>query len=193
MSLSNISTNDTKKVRLEGARSREKVIFNVTPEINENRTTSYKTMEPVHMPGQIVSYEKTLNRTFTLNIKIISRTLDEASMNLNRLNVIKSWALNHFGIEENVNIYGPLGSPPEILYFSAYSNEKTRQNLYKIPTVLTSISNTYPTDVDYIETDIGAPFPVFMTLELNLLEVHSPKDFSNFSLDKYKQGKLTNF
>lgn len=202
MSLGNI-TFDTTKVRLQALRSREGVIFNVTPELIESRTISYKTMDPVHMPGQIVSYEKTTNRTFSLTVKIISRTLKEASLNLNKLTLIKSWAMNHYGVEENINIYGPLGAPPEVLYLSAYAKESTKQNLYQIPTVLISISNTYPSDVDYIETGeilengtiekTGIPFPTFMTIELSLLEVHSPKDFSKFSLSKFKQGKLTNF
>jgi len=204
MSLSNIISNDTNKVNLIGARSREIVVFNVSPELSISRSISYKAMEPVHLPGQIHAYEKTQNRTFSLNAKIISRTRIEASLNLNRFNVIQSWGMSHFGKQENVRLYGPLGAPPEVLYLTAYANANARQTLYRIPTVLTSINYTYPNDVDYVEAsdmnistgDLfvnGTPWPAIMNIELSLLEVHSPKDFSNFSLRKYKQGKLTNF
>lgn len=203
MSLSNKIDKDSTKVKLVGARSKDIVVFNVTPEISESRSVNYKTMEPVHMPGQISVYEKTMNRTFSINIKVVSRTLKEASLNLNRLNVLKSWCMNHYGLEEDIHIFGPLGAPPEVLYLSAYSKEKAQQNIYKVPTVITSMNHSYPSDVDYIEagdmdengtiSKNGTPFPTLMNIELSLLEVHSPKDFSNFSLSKYKQGKLTNF
>ena len=204
MSLSNIIDNDTVKVSLKGARSREVVVFNVSPELSVSRAISYKAMEPVHLPGQIYAYEKTMNRTFSLNAKIISRTRVEASLNLNRLNQIQSWGMSHFGKQNDIRTYGPLGAPPEVLYLTAYSKADAQQNIYRIPTVLTNISYSYPNDVDYIEAgdleeitgniDVnGTPWPIIMSIELNLLEVHSPKDFSKFSLSKYKQGKLTNF
>lgn len=206
MSLSYKDISDSTKVSLTGARSGEKVIFNVLPTVSESRNVNYRAMDPVHLPGQVVAYQGTQNRTFSVSeIKIVSRTLLEASINLNRRHVLESWHMPHFGKKESSEIYGPLGSPPEVLYFTAHDNIKTRQNIYRIPVVITSLNINYPSDVDYIEaaefntaTDSitkysGIPVPTVMTIELTLMEVHSPREFSNFSLSKFKQGKLTNF
>ena len=92
-----------------------------------------------------------------------------------------------------------LGAPPDVLLLSAYSDPnapiKTRftSNINKIPVVLSQISNSYSSEVDYIPTSTGEPFPVFMSVELILLETHSPSEYSKFSLSDFKSGRLNGF
>lgn len=75
-----------------------RVVFDVTPDLVENRSVNYKTVDPVHAPGQIFVYGGTLSRTFTIsNIKLISRTVEEADLNLRRLWLLRSWTQSHFG------------------------------------------------------------------------------------------------
>jgi len=195
MSLSTFVGDQTVKVRLVGSRSRSAVVFNVSPDIVENRNVNYKSMDPIHMPGQIMVYQSTANRTINItSVKIVSRTKAEAGINLDQLNVLRSWTMPHFGNTGSEIEFGPLGAPPEVLFFSAYSNVKAQKSLYKIPTVLTNLSIPYPSDVDYIEADDDkTPFPTFMSIDLQLSEIHSPAEFSGFSLAKYKSGQLTNF
>lgn len=100
-----------------------------------------------------------------------------------------------------------LGAPPPVLLLSAYANE-TAGHIRKIPVVITSISIPYPSDVDYIPTlsgkDVypntvyeyipaGIPMPTIMTIDIQCMETHSPKEFSNFDLGKYRRGELDNF
>ena len=82
---------------------------------------------------------------------------------------------------------------------------KHATNLHQIPVVLQQISIPYPSDTDYINTvelqpfpdgtviKGGVPFPTIMTVDVVLLETHSPREFTNFDLTAYRQGILDNF
>lgn len=103
-----------------------------------------------------------------------------------------------------------LGAPPEILYFSAYSSflangssntNRWRGNISRLPVVLTNLTINYPNDVTYIATakrgnvdSLGSvPFPVIMTINVELVEAHSPAEVNAFNLAKYASGILDGF
>jgi hypothetical protein len=92
-----------------------------------------------------------------------------------------------------------LGSPPEVLYFYAYSQgdgistgptTASAQNIFRVPVAIESISYEYPNEIDYIPTTTGIPFPAVMTLQINLIEMRSPKEMEQFSLSDYRRGVL---
>jgi hypothetical protein len=214
------------------------VTFNVTPDVIENRNVNYKTMEPIHMPGGIHVYGNTASRTYNINnIRLISRTSEEATKNLWAINVLRHWTTPYFGkstiserqkfnreastgnvrvSEEQTRVNGDalgldvgrelIGAPPDVLFLSAYSESSGRGNIYKIPVVITNLSIPYPSDIDYIPTQKGSevghryrhidenvPFPTVMTIDINCIETHSPKEYSNFNIYAYRNGKLDNF
>lgn len=136
----------------EGLADQERVVFDVTPDLSESRRVNYSSVDPVHMPGQIFVYKNTASRTFSLsNIKLISRTQDEAEKNLNYLWILRSWMMPRFGSgSSTVSPYQQrrrdrirnrqysedqaaslqkrgqlgtelLGAPPPVLLLSAYS------------------------------------------------------------------------
>ena len=234
---------DTFKVRLE-PRSRTDgatVVFHATPEITEARVVNYKAIEPVHMPGAFQAYNNSSSRTFGIqNIKLFSRTPQEAALNLARINQLRGWTVSKFGSKEKydafaqaqsgvgggVSMYGAtneelldqeyqyygqtnrtyssdqsggftdtvtIGLPPAVLELSAYSNNQHRGNIYKIPVVITNLTIPYPTDVDYIPTTQGTPFPVLMNIGIDLVEVHSPSEYERFSIVDYRRGELLSF
>lgn len=98
-----------------------------------------------------------------------------------------------------------LGAPPEVLYLYGYSQQSSKAsnadatfNLKRIPVVLTSLTITYPDDVDYIPTlssksTKAEPFPVKMDVNITLAETHSPMEYEQFKLQAYKAGTLRNF
>ncbi len=218
------------KVKLRSQVTQTVVAFDVTPEITETRNVNYKTIEPVHMPGGIHVYSGTSSRTYNINnIRLVSRNREEATKNLYRLNILRSWAMPYFGSQNASQL---VGAPPDVLSLNAYSVglqdsansasgrelanqtpsdpvagalERTRAtNIHNIPVVLQQISIPYPSDVDYIDTmqkefpdgtviDEGVPFPVLMTVDMVLMETHSPNEFANFSLKDFRQGRLENF
>ncbi len=220
------------KVKLRSQVTNTVIAFDVTPEITETRNVNYKTLEPVHMPGGIHVYGNTASRIFNINnIRLVSRSREEASRNLYRLNILRSWAMPYFGKASSRLV----GAPPDVLALTAYATglqdsanavaaaarverlgtgelnatdsgvleRKRATNIHQIPVVLQQISIPYPSDTDYIDTvglEIGdtvitggVPFPTIMTVDMILLETHSPAEYADFDLTKYRQGLLDTF
>jgi hypothetical protein len=100
-----------------------------------------------------------------------------------------------------------LGAPPEVLYLSAYSGGAIggklprSGNIDRIPVVMTSLSIPYTNEVDYIPSSTtgvsdpfgGMPCPTVMTIDISLIEVHSPREYMKFSLVDFRDGKLVGF
>ena len=181
----------------------ESVIFDVTPDVIENRNVNYKTLDPIHMPGAIYIYGSTSSRTFNIsNAKFVSRTKDEATANMKKIHLLRSWAMPYFGKSNDVTSDGIdlLGAPPEVLRLYAYSSNSqgsstmnTPMNIHNIPVVIMNLSIPYPSDVDYIQTNDNIPFPTVMTVDIQLTETHSPSSYSSFSLKDFKNGTLDGF
>lgn len=234
------------------------VAFDVTPTFTESRSVEYSQITPVHMPGGIQVYKHTNSRTFSLGVKLISRTITEASLNKIRLQTLRGWTMPYFGstttysgsssasqasanqqaadtatgsseraltpTERANNAVSRAassgielrGAPPDVLYLYAYStsandgsvstNERPADyavNINRVPVVITSLDITYPDDVDYLPTytDItnktidqySEPFPVKMDISIQLAETHSPREYEQFDLLKYKRGALAGF
>lgn len=99
-----------------------------------------------------------------------------------------------YGLHTNL-----LGQPPDLLHLNAYSNyennpnEEFIGNINNVPVVVTQLGNSYPSDVTYFPTRHGEPWPVIMTVDILLTEAHSPKEYSNFSLADFKNGRLPHF
>lgn len=88
----------------------------------------------------------------------------------------------------------PLGTPPDILYFSAYSSSnQVGAHINRVPVLIQQLSVPYPSDVDYITTAGGVPMPTIMSLDITLIETHAPTEFEQFNLGAFKQGLLGGF
>lgn len=99
-----MATENLFKVRLtsSGANTVEErrrgVVFEVAPELNENRQVQYEFLDPVHAPGQIAVYKRSMSRRFQLtSVKLASRTPEEASTNLAYLWTLRGWTMPYFG------------------------------------------------------------------------------------------------
>ena len=74
------------------------VVFKVTPDITESRNINYKTVDPIHAPGQIYAFVNSASRSFSLSgVKLVSRTQGEAQENLINLWRLRSWCMPAFG------------------------------------------------------------------------------------------------
>ena len=197
------------KVKLQHPTDRNRrVVFEVTPDLIENRTVTYKSLDPIHMPGQIFVYGSTSSRTFNISaIRLVSRTPQEAQKNLEILHILRFWCMPRFGRQSHPEdrSLGVLGQPPDVILLSAYSKSPgstIRQNdrmqemghLNRVPVVITNLSTPYPSDIDYIPTSKDKiPMPTIMSLDLTLNETHSPLEYENFSLAAFKNGTLPGF
>lgn len=194
----------TFKVRLESKTTLPGSIeFDVTPEVSEQRQVSYKTIEPVHSPGQIYAYHTSQSRTYSLSgVKLLSRNQSEAEKNLDRLHLLRAWSMPVFGSGSSTAQWGAspqgwggekLGSPPPILLLTAYSPKGPGEHIYQVPVVITNMSIQYPSDVDYINTKQNTPMPTLMNIDIQLAETHAPMEYEKFNLGQFRTGTLESF
>lgn len=190
-----------------------KVVFEVTPTFSEDRGVEYSAVSPIHMPGSVQVYKRTNARTFSISAPFISRTREEATANMAKLQTLRGWTMPYFGAASSTGGYmrrsstlervqtasEMLGAPPDVLYLYAYSSPSSRDkghvNINRVPVVISQLGIIYPEDVDYIPTFYAnkEPMPTKMTVNLTLIETHSPYEFEQFSLFAYKNGTLKHF
>lgn len=190
------------KVRLVSAIDvKQSVIFETSPtSLTESNTTTYSTLDPVHMPGNYRVFKNTQSRTFSLSVRLLSRTKSEATTNGMYLQRLRAWMKPYFGEGTRKDTPNLLGAPPEVLYLYGYTNQQQSRartqavfNYHRIPVVIESLGVTYPDNVDYISTNSGEPIPILFSIDLALGETHSPLEFYEFSLTKYREGRLEYF
>lgn len=183
----NFTTEDF-KLKLTSKQTGEQIVFNVTPTIDESRSSNYEHIAPVHHPGTIQVYKNTESRQFNISVKLIARTSAEASQNVKYINLIRSWVMPYYGQgTANSSEKKRLGGPPDILNFEVYGDD----NISNVPVVLTSYHWVYPDQVDYIPTEEGIPFPTIMDISLSIIESYSPEQFTSFDITAYKAGNMT--
>ena len=165
----------------------QEVEFLNMPTIQEQRDANYKPADISHHPGEILKYVNTGSRSWTIQVKLTSRNVSEATTNLNYINVIRSWLMPFYGTgNSDPNLQQYLGAPPPILTLTAYG----AQMIGPVPCILLSYSWTFPNDCDYIPAADGSPFPVILDVNITLKESFSPAEYSSFDLSSYKRGDM---
>jgi hypothetical protein len=163
------------------------ITLNVMPTISEARSATYDAFSPLHHPGEILKYKNTSARTWTINARLITRTVEEATLNRKIINTLRSWVMPFFGEGTNQsNVKQYLGAPPPILTLAAYGERM----IGPVKCVLENYSWEWPNDCDYLPTDEGIPFPVIINLSLSLKESWSPAEYSGFNIVEYRIGNL---
>lgn len=164
------------------------IIFDVMPTISESHQATYDSLQLLHHPGDILKYKSTSSRSWTITAKFASRTVEEATNHLEKINLIRSWVMPFYG-EGTANdplTKKYLGAPPPILTLQAYGPGI----IGPVKCVLESFDWRWPDDVDYIPTYSNQPFPVLIDLTLNLKETFSPAEYSGFDLMSYRNGDM---
>lgn len=205
---------DAYKVKLVHPASNTSVIFEAAPEIQESGSVIYRSIDLLHSPGAVQAYANTASRTFSLSgIKLFSRNQVEATLNYNRVQMLKSWRYPTFGATPNSDpVFGAqqLGQPPAVLELSAYAKptsdgQQSQGLIHRVPVVIQSLNINYPTDCDYIPTAFidnnpalahiptGIPVPTIWSIDIQLLEDHSPNQYAKFSLTDFKRGMMVGF
>ncbi len=101
----------------------ERVVWDATPEFSESRSVMYKNIDPIHAPGAIYQYANTGSRTFSIQGKFISRSINEATKTLAYIQYLRTWAMPVFGQNPKGAPPGEdiLGAPPAVLLLTAYA------------------------------------------------------------------------
>lgn len=182
------------KVSLTEIGTRNRVVFDILPEIVESHSVEYDSIAPVQAPGAFQKFKGTSAGTWTVNITLISRTSEEATANYDILCRLRGWTKPFFGARTGVSYPGKIGAPPPVLLLKGL-----RDLVGPLPVVITSLNWNWPRDVDYIPTTVVSatdgnfiPFPVILSLPISLVESLSVDQMNKFSLADYRVGLLDN-
>jgi hypothetical protein len=167
------------------------VEFDNMPQVGERRNAEYEAISPPQMPGEFQKYKGTKSTGWQITAKFTCRTSDEAKRNFIMLNTLRGWVMPYFGEKQRVQFQNKLGAPPPIVMFSGW-----RGIVGEVPTVITGLNWTWPTDVDWIPTSIKdadgefIPFPTVMDVNIDLIESFSPLQFNGFDLVSFRNGDM---
>lgn len=160
----------------------EMVVFKATPELEESGSTLYIQIDEGRLPASFLIYMGSPSRTFNINAKFISRTVEEADLAFKYKSLIQAWRmpLQAFGDGLLGN-----GATPRVVRLWGYN-----KMFMGIPTVVRSYSFTHPSDVDYIADSNGNYIPIIWSVNISLLEAHTIEDIKAFDYGSYKMGEL---
>lgn len=167
----------------------EVVTFDIMPEISENRQADYESLSAAQMPGEFQKYKGTKSTTWQINGMFTCRTVEEATRNLNYINLLRAWLEPFFGSNQRER----LGAPPPVLDLTGW-----RELVGPVPVVMTQLNWTWPKDCDWIptskldENNRNVPFPTVMNVQMTVVESFSAEEFNGFNLAAFKSGKMVN-
>ena len=138
-------------------------IFQASPTVSESRQANYDGYNITHLPADMYAYRNTSGRRFSIQAKLVSRTVAEAKANARYFDLVRSWLLPDFG---------GTGATPPILKFSAFNN----LNIKNLQVVLKSYNFSFPEEVDYIYGDNMSPMPIISTLGIEVDEIYSAEE-----------------
>lgn len=196
------------------------VRFFISPEMSESRHVNYVDISDVRLPSSILIWMGSPSRTFSLNAKLLARSTAEADRSFKDLNMLKSWCVTNTPtivgntinrVSENDFLKKPPASPsdtegeeepiqfqlpetlfadtPPVLLLEGYGGQ-----FRNIPVVITDLTITYPSDIDYVQNAKGVYVPILQDVSISLKEArdisgHSGA-ISTFNLSKFKAGTL---
>lgn len=175
----------------------EMVIFTNMPDVTETRSIGYEPVAPPQSPGAFLKYKGTDPVQWAVNAVLTCRTTDEATINLQIINRLRGWSMPYFGENTKIEYPTKLGAPPPVLTFAGWR----AQMVGPVPVVITSLSWSFPQDVDYIPAreleEIGhygsgklIPFPTVMRVAIQLTESFSTSQMNGFDLNSFKAGNF---
>lgn len=188
----------------------DEVIFDVMPEVVENRTVEYEAIAPPQHPTAFQKYKGTSSTQWTVQATLTCRNTDEATENLRIINVLRGWTMPFFG-QKTASVYpDKLGAPPPVLEFSGWRD----QMVGPVQVVITSLNWNFPQDVDYIpargfkkrlgrtstrsagnRSDLEfsgelIPFPTVIKIAIQLVESFSTDQVNGFDLSAFRIGQF---
>lgn len=197
------TNNDNYKIILVDTMDRNvKVVFEVMPQVTEQRAVQYDPVQPPQLPGAFQKYKGTDPVRWSIQAKLISRNSQEALDNLNRLNTLRGWTMSFFGERSAVKTPNALGAPPTVLELSGLRF----RTIGPVPVVITGLNWTWPPDVDYLpcgkidgdtiiwhvdpDSQQPIPFPAVMDISIEVVESLAISEFNRFDITAYHEGLM---
>ena len=133
---------------LKASGVRNSLVFPYTPAMTFARSANYGTYELAHTNYQPKYYSATSSPQLQITALFTNGTEDEMSYTQGAMHFLRMASLMHFG-ESDPN----RGTPPPVLLFSAYGDNQFQD----WPCVVTNVSYTFDSEVDYVENASSAP------------------------------------
>lgn len=164
----------------------EFVAFKVQPELSESKSVNYIEISEIRSPGSIMVFIGSPARNFSMEVKLISRSIEEAQQNFRILHTLKGWSMPDKAYSSHDSLgAGEIDSgTPRILKLFGYG-----KNFKGIPVVIKSLNVSYPVDCDYIDTG-DVRMPVIMPISIQLQEMRSSVELEKFDISMYREGEL---
>jgi len=156
--------------------------FPYTPTITVLTSTGYSSYDLSHTNFQQRAFDMSSNTEFNMTAPVIVRSGFEALTVLSMANFLRGALKMDFGMESN-----NAGLPPPILRLDAHG-------IYKnVPVLVRDFTWNLDSDIDYVETPMGARVPVQNMFVMSLTTTYSPKNVrKNFNMEDYLSGNLAN-
>jgi hypothetical protein len=168
------------------------VMFDIMPEIYETRSVEYEAIAPPQSPAAFQKYKGTGSTQWTINATLVCRTNDEATTNLQVLNILRGWTMPFFGqnTATHFNWGQKIGAPPSVLTLSGWRKGVVGPT----PVVITGLNWTFPVDVDYLPAlafdGTLVPFPTVLKVAINCVETYSTDQMNGFDRFKMMIGDI---
>lgn len=168
------------------------VVFDIMPEVAEQRSVEYEPLAPPQLPGEFQKYKGTKSTQWTITGTFAASTREQAAKNYLYMNTLRGWTMPFFGDKQSKTSEGKLGAPPPVLDFSGW-----RGLVGTVPVVITSLSWNWPKDVDWLPTGIldevnneEIPFPAVIQVTINIVESFSAEQFNAFDIVEFRNGRM---
>lgn len=162
-----------------------KVVFPYTPEITINHQSNYQDSNPTHSNYEYLFYQNSAVNEINISAVFTARNSEDAEYVL---------AVQHFFRSATKMFYGNddiAGLPPIVCRLEGHGD---LQFSY-VPVVITGLSVTLPSDVDYIsavstKSNVGR-VPTMQTMSITAKPIYSRSRVTNeFSLTDFARGNL---
>jgi len=159
------------------------VIFPYTPSITVSYSAGYSSQKNTHSNYPAYSYDSSEVQAIQISGDFTVQNQSDGEYLLAAIYFFRSASKMFYGASNHA------GSPPPILFLNGYG-----ENYFpNVPCVLTSFSQTMPSDMDYMSIDTNGSntrLPTSSQIVINLQPVYSRASIAKFDLENFAKGNL---
>lgn len=100
----------SKAIKLTGARSGISVVFEITPEMSEAKTSTYVEISDIRLPSSILIWMGSPSKKFNITAKLFARTQAEADRSFKYKNYLESWLYPSENLLQTTSVNNPQNS-----------------------------------------------------------------------------------
>jgi hypothetical protein len=156
-------------------------MFPYTPQITLEHSANYNSLHPTHSNYPFPSYQNSQVNAISIIGEFFVENAKEAEYWVAATHYLRSITKMAYGKTSNA------GSPPPVVKLNGYGDFVFKD----IPVTVTYFTVDLPSDVDYIQTDIGENgtwVPVRSQINIQVQPTYSRKSITKFSMDEFING-----